>query len=799
MKPFFTIFILASIIVRSFSQEEAEVALIPTSISSGNIYALIIGISEYKHDSIRDLHFAHKDAEAFYEYLTSASGGMVPTANIRLLVNEQATVSNIYVAKRWLETVPKKDDVVFFYFAGHGDVENSSVYQLGFLLAYDTPYQNYFNNALRIEDINIMANSLSISKGVNVYLITDACHSGKLAGTDNRGRALTFDQLMKTEERELRLASCKANQEAEEDTSWGGGRGAFSYFLIEGLKGKADRDTNRIVTFEEIKSYVEKIVPEQVNKVKQKSQNPVSLGEFPAAKLAIISKDVVISEQPNTDISQNSAPEKRDTTALSNTSRSLRRSQKTTTEISFEKYFSALSVLYTTSTPEVNEDFKDLRLESDQKIIEYFLTKFNLPSDSILKSALNNDPNFQASFKQQLAATMHDRIQQVINKYLEGDDEEIEKRMYYSYLSSGYNHFPAFTEVAMKLLDAEHPLYKILEVKLHYFQGLIYSLKLPLKGEGSGTIVQAIEEQKTAYSLEKNAAYIMNELGLLYAKNKESENADKFLKMAVKSAPKWPVALANLSAHFADNKLYDKGIEMGLKAVELKGNYQFAHLHLAKNYEKKGNLYSARKHYFETLKINSRPYFGYERLGIIALKTQDYKLAEKLFEDSEKRKSKLLKDGLNEVNNKNAETLAMLSATIENKNPSVIQADQYILSGDTTKVDSILSVLSKSPSVSKSELNNLYVKHYFLTNKFLPALEILKRELSVNPKNADIEYSIARCYAMMDKSLESRNALLDAVQHGFKYKWVYQYDAVFNKYKNEWHRIKDLIHQNSKI
>lgn len=141
----------------------------------------------------------------------------------------------------------------------------------------------------------------------------------------------------------------------------------------------------------------------------------------------------------------------------------------------------------------------------------------------------------------------------------------------------------------------------------------------------------------------------------------------------------------------------------------------------------------------------------------------------------------------------------MLSATIENKNPSVIQADQYILSGDTTKVDSILSVLSKSPSVSKSELNNLYVKHYFLTNKFLPALEILKRELSVNPKNADIEYSIARCYAMMDKSLESRNALLDAVQHGFKYKWVYQYDAVFNKYKNEWHRIKDLIHQNSKI
>ena len=262
------------------------------SIAKGKIYALVIGISEYKDDDFTDLKFAHRDAELFAEYLYSPAGGSVPKSQVKLLVNEQATVSNIYLAKRWLETEAKKNDLVYFYFAGHGDVEGS-IYKLGYLLAFDTPFGNYLNNAIRIEDFNIMANTLSVEKNANVILITDACRSGKLAGSDNRGKTLIGEQLNKVEKNEIRMASCEADQDSEENEVWGNGRGAFSYFLLNGLKGLADDgEKDGVITLQELSAYLAKKVPDEVSKITQKDQNPVSLGK-PNKLMAIVNDSVL--------------------------------------------------------------------------------------------------------------------------------------------------------------------------------------------------------------------------------------------------------------------------------------------------------------------------------------------------------------------------------------------------------------------------------------------------------------------------------------------------------------------------
>lgn len=42
--------------------------------SKGTTYALIVGISDYKDDQITDLNYAHRDAEAFANFLTSKPG-----------------------------------------------------------------------------------------------------------------------------------------------------------------------------------------------------------------------------------------------------------------------------------------------------------------------------------------------------------------------------------------------------------------------------------------------------------------------------------------------------------------------------------------------------------------------------------------------------------------------------------------------------------------------------------------------------------------------------------------------------
>jgi len=67
----------------------------------------------------------------------------------------------VYNALNWLTEICKKDDLVYFYFAGHGDKESQAIYNLGFLLTYNTLRPNYKNNALRIEDLNECANTLS--------------------------------------------------------------------------------------------------------------------------------------------------------------------------------------------------------------------------------------------------------------------------------------------------------------------------------------------------------------------------------------------------------------------------------------------------------------------------------------------------------------------------------------------------------------------------------------------------------------------------------------------------------------
>lgn len=58
-------------------------------------------------------------------------------------------------------------------------MENKTVHKLGFLLAANTPRFNYLTSAVRIEDVNNIANTISVEKEDGVVIITDACRSGK--------------------------------------------------------------------------------------------------------------------------------------------------------------------------------------------------------------------------------------------------------------------------------------------------------------------------------------------------------------------------------------------------------------------------------------------------------------------------------------------------------------------------------------------------------------------------------------------------------------------------------------------
>jgi uncharacterized caspase-like protein/Tol biopolymer transport system component len=244
----------------------------------GKIWAVVIGISQYK--SVRALQYADKDASAFHDYLLTYVG--IPKEQMTLLTNEQATLSAL---KRTLGTDLKRKagekDTVIIYYAGHGapESEASATDDDGlekYIVPYDADPNDLYTTGLPMREVETIFQRLSPER---VIFITDSCYSGATAGrtfqTASRRAVVSeafLSRLSKGKGRVVLTAS-RASEVSEERDNLG--HGVFTYYLLEGLKGKADQDGDGIVTVDEVYAYVSKAVPEATGQ----NQHPVKKGE----------------------------------------------------------------------------------------------------------------------------------------------------------------------------------------------------------------------------------------------------------------------------------------------------------------------------------------------------------------------------------------------------------------------------------------------------------------------------------------------------------------------------------------
>jgi uncharacterized protein YgiM (DUF1202 family) len=269
------------IVVTAYDQDNVSTSRTVTVtrvVDRGKIWGVIIGISKYK--TVRPLKFADKDAMAFYDYLLNQVG--VPKEQITLLTNEQATLFSL---KRSLGTELKRKaaqkDTVIIYYAGHGapETDATSPDEDGmekYLVPYDADPNDLYTTALPMREIETIFQRLASDR---VIFITDSCYSGATAGrtfaTASR-RAVVSDaflaRLSKGKGRVVLTAS-RASEVSEEREDLG--HGVFTYYLLEGLRGKADLDGDGVITVDEAYNYVSKKVPE----VTGQNQNPVKKGE----------------------------------------------------------------------------------------------------------------------------------------------------------------------------------------------------------------------------------------------------------------------------------------------------------------------------------------------------------------------------------------------------------------------------------------------------------------------------------------------------------------------------------------
>ena len=249
---------------------------LPTSYATYvNRWAIVVGVSKYKHETL-NLKYADRDAEELYELLLTPSGGGFAKENVTKLVNEEATTANITRALRSFLKKPAKEDIVLIYFACHGspDLDRPGVV---YLLTHDADPLDIAGTALPMREIDLSLKENLLAE--RVIILADTCHSAAIGGgigrrcaDDNSGVVNKYlQEVSETRPGLALLTSAEGNEVSFEDAKWGGGHGVFTHYLLEGMKGAADRSPkNGVVTVSELFEYVR----DNVKRATENRQHP---------------------------------------------------------------------------------------------------------------------------------------------------------------------------------------------------------------------------------------------------------------------------------------------------------------------------------------------------------------------------------------------------------------------------------------------------------------------------------------------------------------------------------------------
>ena len=265
-------------VIDSDGTAQKELIHITRVKARGHIWAVVIGINQYQ--STRNLKYAVNDARAFKDYLKNYVG--LPEERIYYLADRDATKSRIEsLMGTTIKRKASKDDTVIIFYAGHGAVEPdpSNLDGDGFekyLLPHDADLEDLYSTSISMNDIRTIFTRIRADR---LIFIADTCYSGASGGrtmmaTKTRANLSDkfYDRIARGKGRVI-ISSCSANEISKEDDNLQ--HGVFSYYMLEGLKGRADQDGDGIITVSELFSYISRKVPQ----ASAQDQHPVKKGE----------------------------------------------------------------------------------------------------------------------------------------------------------------------------------------------------------------------------------------------------------------------------------------------------------------------------------------------------------------------------------------------------------------------------------------------------------------------------------------------------------------------------------------
>ncbi|MBR6182384.1 MAG: caspase family protein [Prevotella sp.] len=217
--------------------------LLMTVSLHAHYYVVCVGISDYS-GRLRNLRVSANDALTIQKIYV-ANGH----ADVRCLTDKDATVENVKRAMNQTFSKAKSDDVVIFFFSGHG---NSHGY-----CCYD---QTLFYYEVTMALMNC--------KAKNKVVMADACLAGNM-----RTSGVEEDANGKKVKNVMFFLSSRSGESSLESRY---ANSMFTIYLERGLRGGADTNLDKKLTAKEMYDFVHNGVIE----MSRGEQHPVMWGNF---------------------------------------------------------------------------------------------------------------------------------------------------------------------------------------------------------------------------------------------------------------------------------------------------------------------------------------------------------------------------------------------------------------------------------------------------------------------------------------------------------------------------------------
>lgn len=604
MKNLLTVFSIAASFC-AFAQQKGATPL--TQSPSGNpkssdTWAVVVGISDYQDKDIPDLRFADRDAEAFANFLRSAGGGSLDADHLKILTNEQATAGRIAEALDGLIEQAKEGDHVIIYFSGHGDVERKIFTQPGFLLCWDAPSRVYMGGGTySLSFLEAVVTTLSVQNKAKVTVITDACHAGKLAGNQIGGAQLTAANLARQFANEVKILSCQPDEYSLEGEQWGGGRGCFSYHLVDGLFGLADRNDDGTVTVGEIDRYLEDKVTAEAA---PQSQVPMLLGNK-TERLAMVNVAILeeLKKSKSAGLPVFAATESR----------------------GFED--EVLTAVDTT----IREMYRAFKLAVQEK--RFFTPAGNSAEDYYAQlSEIEALAPLRGFMKRNYAAALQDEAQQTLNEWLKiGQDVTLGAtatiRLPRKVFTEKVRSYPLYLDRAADLLGSKHYMYASLKARKYFFEGylLTNSNMRPNRELGQQALAlfrKSLEWQpelpQTFWQMSRVFGYILL----------QPDSSEAYGQRAIELNPSWALPSISLGFIFSQKfKQFDRAKPYLEQAMLLDSNSSAVRNGWGAYFRSKKNYLEAESSFKKAIQLDSTSFAAYNNLGLLYSDTRRYREA----------------------------------------------------------------------------------------------------------------------------------------------------------------------------